>query len=79
GYRLIDRHRPEELSAILTADISRLSLRLAVAVMSGMWSMALAVVLYVSVLDPDVAWWIALGSGLLALPVVAWAGADIFW
>jgi heavy metal translocating P-type ATPase len=79
GYRLIDRHRPEELSAILTADISRLSLRLAVAVMSGMWSMALAVVLYVSVLDPDVAWWIALGSGLLALPVVAWAGAGIFW
>lgn len=79
GYRLIDRHRPEELSAILTADISRLSLRLAVAVMSGMWSMALAVVLYVSVLDPDVAWWIALGSGLLALPVVVWAGAGIFW
>lgn len=79
GYRLIDRHRPEELSAILTADISRLSLRLAVAVMSGMWSMALAVVLYVSVLDPEVAWWIALGSGLLATPVVAWAGAGIFW
>ncbi|MDZ5451449.1 MULTISPECIES: heavy metal translocating P-type ATPase [Xanthobacteraceae] len=79
GYRLIDRHRPEELSAILSADISRLSLRLAVAVMSGMWSMALAVVLYVSVLDPDVGWWIALASGVLALPVVAWAGAGIFW
>ncbi|KAB2688443.1 heavy metal translocating P-type ATPase [Brucella tritici] len=79
GYRLIDRHRPEELSAILSADISRLSLRLAVAVMSGMWSMALAIVLYVSVLDPVVAWWIALGSGLLALPVVFWAGAGIFW
>jgi P-type E1-E2 ATPase len=79
GYRLIDRHKPEELSAILSADISRLSLRLAVAVMSGMWSMALAVVLYVSVLDPVVAWWIALGSGLLALPVVFWAGAGIFW
>lgn len=79
GYRLIDRHRPEELSAILTADISRLSLRLAVAVMSGMWSMALAIVLYVSVLDPDVAWWIALGSGVLATPVLIWAGAGIFW
>ncbi|PZR94692.1 MAG: hypothetical protein DI537_06520 [Stutzerimonas stutzeri] len=79
GYRLIDRHRPEELSAILSDDISRLSLRLAVAVMSGMWSMALAVVLYVSVLDPVVAWWMALGSGLLALPVVSWAGAGIFW
>lgn len=79
GYRLIDRHRPEELSAILAADISRLSLRLAVAVMSGMWSMALALVLYLSVLDPDVAWWIATASGVLALPVVFWSGAGIFW
>lgn len=79
GYGLIDRHRPEELSAILSADIRSLSLRLAVAVMSGMWSMALAVVLYVSTLDPNVAWWIALASGALALPVVAWAGAGIFW
>lgn len=79
GYRLIDRHRPEELSAILAADISRISLRLAVAVMSGMWSMALALVLYVSVLDPDVAWWIATASGVLALPVVFWSGAGIFW
>ncbi len=79
GYTLIDRHRPEELSAILSADISRLSLRLAVAVVSGMWSMALAIVLYVSVLDPRIAWWIAFGSGVLALPVVVWAGAGIFW
>lgn len=79
GYTLIDRHRPEELSAMLSADISGLSLRLAVAVVAGMWSMALAIVLYVSILDPSTAWWIAFGSGLFALPVVLWAGAGIFW
>lgn len=79
GYTLIDRHRPEELSAILSADINRLSRRLAVAVVSGMWSMALAIVLYVSVLDPSTAWWLALGSGVLAVPVVFWAGAEFFW
>lgn len=79
GYTLIDRHRPDELSAIMSADISRLSLRLAVAVMSGMWSMALAIVLYVTVLDPSAAWWVAFGSGILALPVIVWSGAEFFW
>ncbi|WP_435656679.1 heavy metal translocating P-type ATPase [Brucella pituitosa] len=79
GYVLIERHRPEELSEMLTSDIRRLGLRLAIAVMAGMWSMALAVVLYTSSLDPLVAWWIALASGVLALPVVFWSGAGIFW
>lgn len=79
GYTLIERHRPDELSAILAADIRLLGLRLAIAVMAGMWSMALAVVLYTSSLEPLVAWRIALASGLLALPVVFWSGAGIFW
>lgn len=78
GYRLIERHRPEELSALLANDMRRLSLRLAVAVMAGMWSMALSIVLYVSSLDPDTAWWVAFGAGVLALPVI-WAGRGIFW
>lgn len=78
GYRLIERHRPEELTALLAADIRRLSLRLAVAVMAGMWSMALSVVLYVSALDAATAWWIAVAAGVLALPVL-WAGRGIFW
>jgi len=79
GYRLIERHRPEELSILLTEDIRRLGTRLAVAVMAGMWSMALSIVLYVSKIDPAVAWWIASASGLLAVPVVFWAGRGIFW
>lgn len=79
GYGLIERHRPEELSAMLTDDIRRLSLRLACAVVAGMWSMALAIVLYVTELDATVAWWIAFASGILALPVLTWAGAGIFW
>jgi len=78
GYRLIERHRPEQLSALLDRDMRRLSLRLAVAVMAGMWSMALSIVLYVSVLEPTTAWWIAFAAGILALPVF-WAGREIFW
>lgn len=79
GYALISRHRPEELSAMLSDDIRRLSLRLAVAIVAGMWSMALAIVLYVTTLDAAIAWWIAFASGVLALPVLTWAGAGIFW
>ncbi|MBN9670241.1 heavy metal translocating P-type ATPase [Roseibium aggregatum] len=78
GYRLIERHHAEELASRLDADIRRLSLRLAVAVMAGMWSMALSIVLYVSAVDEATGWWIALGAGGLALPVL-WAGRGIFW
>lgn len=79
GYGLVERYRPDELSAMLSSDIRHLGLRLAIAVMTGMWSMALAIVLYTSSLEPLVAWWIALASGVLAVPVVFWSGATIFW
>lgn len=78
GYRLIERHRPEELQAMLGAEMQRLGIRLAVAVLSGMWSMALALVLYTSELPATEAWWFALASGLFALPVL-WAGRGILW
>lgn len=78
GYRLIERYRPEELSELLAHDIRRLSFRLATAVMAGMWSMALSIVLYTTRLDAVTAWWIAATAGFLALPVL-WAGRGIFW
>ncbi|MCQ0971939.1 HAD-IC family P-type ATPase [Paracoccus sp. TK19116] len=78
GYRLIDRHRPEELQAMLDKHLRQLGVRLAVAVLSGMWTMALAFVLYTTQLAPDTAWWIALASGGFALPVI-WAGRGILW
>ncbi|PHQ71371.1 MAG: hypothetical protein COB97_02190 [Paracoccus sp.] len=78
GYRLIDRHRPEELETMLDRHLGRLGIRLAVAVLSGMWTMALALVLYTTQLAPDTAWWIAVASGGFALPVL-WAGRGILW
>lgn len=79
GYGLIDRHRPAEMAALLSAEMTRLGIRLAVAVVAGMWSMALAIALYVVDLQPDVAWWVALASGVFALPVVFWSGAGFHW
>lgn len=79
GYRLIARHRPEQLDAMLAANIQALSVRLAVAVVAGMWSMGLALVLYLGDLPAGTAWWVAAGSGLFALPVVLWSGGPFLW
>lgn len=40
GYRLLDRHRLEDLAAVLDSQVRSLAVRLAVAVLFGMWSMA---------------------------------------
>ncbi len=78
GYRPLARNDPAEISGRLDSAVRKLSLRLVVALAFGMWSMACALVLY---LDPrmpaDVAWWIALASGILAAPVVIVSGADV--
>lgn len=79
GYRMAPRHRPEEISATMGREIARLGIRLAVAVFAGMWSMVPALVIYFADLAPGTAWWLALASGIFALPVVFWAGAGILW
>lgn len=59
----------------------RLQIRLAVAVLFGMWSMLAALVLYLSpahAIPPDGRWWLALGSGLFALPVIGYAGISFY-
>lgn len=79
GYRLIERQSLADTAARFDREVKRLALRLAVAVVFGMWSMGAALILYV---QPDiaspVAWWIALASGLFALPVLGYSGAAIF-
>ena len=77
GYRLLDRHRLEELVAVLDNQVRTLAIRLAVAVLFGMWSMAFAVVIYVGNVPPESEWWFAAGSGLFAVPVVFWSGHGI--
>lgn len=79
GYRMASRHRPEQISAAMGRQLQRLGVRLAVAVFAGMWSMVPALVIYFTTLDPGVAWWLALASGVFALPVVFWAGSGILW
>lgn len=61
----------------LETAIASLSMRLAVAVFFGMWTMVGSVMLYLGVVEPDAAWWIALATGITALPVLVWSGGDI--
>lgn len=79
GYRLIERQTLAQTAARFDREIRRLALRLAVAVVFGMWSMGAALILYVQPdIAPPIAWWIALASGLFALPVLGYSGAAIF-
>ncbi|WP_150289917.1 heavy metal translocating P-type ATPase [Sphingobium estronivorans] len=79
GYRLVERHGLEEIAARFDREVRRLTIRLAVAVVFGMWSMGAALILYA---QPDIpsaiAWWIALTSGLFAVPVLLYSGAAVF-
>lgn len=78
GYQLVPESRPELTAARLQRDFDLVARRLAVAVFFGMWSMAAAIALYAMPQgDATVSRALALGSGLLAMPVVAYAGADI--
>lgn len=59
----------------------RLQIKLAIAVFFGMWSMLAALVLYLSspdALAPQQRWWLALASGVCALPVIAYAGFSFY-
>ncbi|KAK0330713.1 hypothetical protein LTR94_031767, partial [Friedmanniomyces endolithicus] len=51
GYRLVERHGLEETAARFDTEVRRLTIRLAVAVVFGMWSMGAALILYA---QPDI-------------------------
>ncbi|MFC5342397.1 heavy metal translocating P-type ATPase [Brevundimonas staleyi] len=78
GYRLIERADPQDAVNRFDGQIRQLTLRLAVSVAFGMWAMAAAIVLYVTPsLGADLAWRLAVASGLLALPALLYGGWDI--
>src|SRR5690606_41734564 len=77
GYRLADRPQPAAIRERPEATVTSLSVRLAVAVFFGMWAMVGSVMLYLGIPDPKQAWWVALGTGITSVPVLAWSGRDI--
>lgn len=79
GYRLGAPLPPDEVRKRLDGEVRQLTIRIAVAVFFGMWSMAAATTLYFqAVSDPAVRWWLAAASGLLALPAIAYSGLPLF-
>lgn len=78
GYRLMEPETAARSAARLGREVRRLTIRLAVSVVLGMWGMAMALVLYlVPNLATETRWWLAAFSGLLAAPVLLYAAADI--
>lgn len=79
GYGLLERNDPASALKRFDDEVRRLSRRLAIAILFGMWSMAGALLLYAEPdLDAETAWWAALFSGLFATPVLCYSGAG-FW
>jgi len=80
GYQL---RTSQSDQAGLTPDIirKRLQLRLAVAVVFGMWSMMPAFLIYLAplgIVEPEVTWPLALASGIFALPVLLYSGSHFY-
>ena len=78
GYGLAPPRNAAAMRSALDATRRRLVIRLAVALFFGMWSMLPSLILY---LDPprdsSTRWWLALASGLLAVPVLGYAASDL--
>ncbi|SHM60927.1 Cu+-exporting ATPase [Paracoccus solventivorans] len=80
GYRLTAPETGGGMEGRIAAEMRRVAIRLAVAVVFGMWTMMLSILLY---LNPDniaagaTGRALALAAGATALPVVVWAGAPI--
>lgn len=80
GYRLTAVDTGDAMEARIVAEMRRVAVRLMVAVVFGMWTMLLSILLY---LNPDgiavtqTGYALSLAAGAMALPVVFWAGAPI--
>ena len=80
GYRLTAVDTGDEMEARIVTEMRRVAVRLVVAVVFGMWTMVLSILLY---LNPDgiagtqTGRALSLAAGAMALPVVFWAGAPI--
>lgn len=80
GYRLTTPDMGDGMEERIVAEMRRVSIRLMVAIVFGMWTMVLSILLY---LNPDniaagaTGRALAIAAGATALPVVIWAGAPI--
>lgn len=80
GYRLTAFGTGDDMGQRIVAEMRRVSIRLAVAVASGMWIMMLSILLY---LNPDniaagaAGRALAMAAGAMTLLLAAWAGAPI--
>lgn len=80
GYRLTAPDTGDGMEERIVAEMRRVATRLVVAIVFGMWTMVLSILLY---LNPDsiasgaTGRALALAAGATALPVVIWAGAPI--
>ncbi|SFU70427.1 heavy metal translocating P-type ATPase [Halomonas korlensis] len=81
GYRIGPPVGTDETVARIDREVGRLSIRLAVAVLFGMWTMLLSLLLYLgndAVVGTETGWWIALAASVVSIPVVIFAGWPIF-
>ncbi|WP_320157845.1 cation-translocating P-type ATPase [Psychrobacter urativorans] len=80
GYRLTPPDTGDGMEDRIVAEMRRVATRLVVAIVFGMWTMVLSILLY---LNPDniaagaTGRALAMAAGAMALPVVVWAGAPI--
>lgn len=80
GYRLTPPDTGDGMEDRIVAEMRRVATRLVVAIVFGMWTMVLSILLY---LNPDniaagaTGRALAIAAGAMAMPVVVWAGAPI--
>ena len=81
GYQLHTSVCPERSAQQAERIRKQLQLRLAVAVVFGMWSMMPAILLYLAPLgavEPPLMWPLALASGFFAIPVLLYSGSHFY-
>ena len=81
GYGLYTSICPERSARHADKMRMQLQLRLAVAVVLGMWSMMPAILLYLApfgAVEPEYRWPLALASGLFAVPVLLYSGSHFY-
>ncbi|MBO1530255.1 cation-translocating P-type ATPase [Psychrobacter sp. F1192] len=80
GYRLTAPDMGDDMEARIVAEMRRVSIRLVVAIVFGMWTMVLSILLYINpdnIATGEIGRALAMAAGATALPVVIWAGAPI--
>lgn len=81
GYQLHTSLCPERSARQAQTMRKQLQLRLAVAIVFGMWSMMPAILLYLApfgAVEPQIMWPLALASGLFAVPVLLYSGSHFY-